>query len=56
MIWWPKKTEETNHFKVKTWGEFNLAIFKVKQIYYRELKFLQSDLTLDLLLPLVVTY
>ena len=55
-IWWPKKTNETNSFKVKTWEGFDLAILKVKQIHYRELKFLQSDLTLNLLLPLVVTY
>ena len=53
--WWSKKTYETNSFKVKTWGEFDLAILKVKQIHYRELKFLQSDLTLNLLLPPIVT-
>ena len=35
MIWWPRKTNETNRLKVKTWGGFNLAILKVKQIYYK---------------------
>ena len=34
-IWWPKKTEETNCFKVKTWGGFNLPILKVEQIHYK---------------------
>ena len=50
------KTNETNNFKVKIWGWFDLAILKVKQIHYRESKLLQSNLTLNPLLPLVVTY
>ena len=45
-----------NHFKVKKWRLFNLAIFKVNTFTMRESKFLQSDLTLNLLLPPVVTY
>ena len=52
----PRKSDETNHFKVKTWGGFDLTILKVKQIHYKESKFLQLDLILNLLLPLVVTY
>ena len=27
-----------NHFKIKTWGGFNLAILKVKQIHYKRIK------------------
>ena len=27
-----------NHFKVKNWGRFDLAILKVKQIHYNLLK------------------
>ena len=34
-IWWPKKTDETNRFKLKTWRWFNIAILKVKQIHYK---------------------
>ena len=45
-----------NRFKVKTWEGFDLTILKVKRIHCRELKFLQSDLDLNLLLPSVVTY
>ena len=30
MIGWLKKFDKTNNFKVKTWGGFDLAIFKVK--------------------------
>ena len=56
MIWRSKKTNETNSFKVKTWGGFDLAILKVKQIHYRESKFLQSNLTPNLLLPPVLAY
>ena len=55
-IWSSWKTNETNSFKIKTQGKFDLAILKVIQINYRELKFLQLDLTLNILLPLVVTY
>ena len=55
-IWSSRKTNETNSFKIKTQGKFDLAILKVIQINYRELKFLQLDLTLNILLPLVVTY
>ena len=31
VIWWPRKTNETNCFKVKTWGGFNLTILKVNK-------------------------
>ena len=37
-IWWSRKTNETDRFKVKTWGGFNLAILKVKQIHYKRIK------------------
>ena len=55
-IWSSWKTNETNSFKIKTQGKFDLAIRKVIQIDYKELKFLQLDLTLNILLPLVVIY
>ena len=45
-----------NRFKVKTWRGFNLTILKVNTSTIRELKFLQLDLILNLLLPPVVTY
>ena len=38
MIWWPKKTNEMNHFKAKTWRGFNLTILKVKQIHYKRIE------------------
>ena len=38
MIWWPRKTNETNHFKVKIWRGFDLAILKVKQIHYKRIE------------------
>ena len=50
------KTDETNRFKVKTWREFNIIIFKVKLIHYKRIEVFTKDLTLILLLPLVVTY
>ena len=31
VIWWPRKTNETDHFKIKTWEGFNLAILKVNK-------------------------
>jgi len=37
-IWWLRKTNETNYFKVKTWGGFNLTILKVKQIHYKRIE------------------
>ena len=43
-------------FKVKTWRGFHPFIFKLNKSTIRELKFLQLDLTINLLLPLVVTY
>ena len=54
-IWWLRKINETNYFKVKTLSGFNLAFLKVSTSTIRELKFLQSDLTLNLLLPPIVT-
>ena len=38
MIWWPRKTNKTNCFKVKTWRGFNLAILKIKQIHYKRIE------------------
>ena len=32
------KTNETNRFKVKTWGGFDLAILKVMQIHYKRIE------------------
>ena len=37
-IWWPKKTNETNRFKVKTKERFDLAILKVNQIHYNKIE------------------
>ena len=37
-IWWSRKTNETNSFKVKTWGGFDLVILKVKQIHYKRIE------------------
>ena len=42
--------------KVKTWGGFNLTIHKVDQIYYKRIEVFTKDLTLNLMLPRVVTY
>ena len=39
-IWWPRKTDEMNRFKVKTWGGFDLTILKVKQIHYKRIEVL----------------
>ena len=43
-------------FKVKTWGEFDLTIIKVNQIHYKIIEVFTKDITLNLLLPHVVTY
>ena len=43
-------------FQGKNLGMIWPSYPKIKQIHYRELKFLKSDLILNLLLPLVVTY
>ena len=45
-----------NHFKVKNWGRFDLAILKVKYIHYKRIEVFTKDLTLNLLLPHVVIY
>ena len=45
-----------NRFKVKTWEGFDLAILKVKKIQYKRIEVFTKDLTLNLLLPYVVTY
>ena len=37
-IWWPRKTDETNCFKVKTWGGFDLVILEVKWIHYKRIE------------------
>ena len=44
------------HFKVKTWGGFDLTILKVNQIHYKRIEVFTKNLTLNLLLPHVVTY
>ena len=31
IIRWPKKTNKTERFKIKTWGEFNIVILKVNK-------------------------
>ena len=56
MIWSLMKTNETNHFKVKTWRGFDLTIFKVNKIHYKRIEIFTKDLTLNLLLPHVVIY
>ena len=43
-------------FKVKTWGGFNLDIFKVNQIHYKWIEVLTKGLTLNLILSHAVTY
>ena len=43
-------------FKVKTWGEFDLTILKVNQIHYKRIEVFTKDLTLNLMLPHIVTY
>ena len=43
-------------FKVKTWGGFDLIILKVNKIHYKRIKVFTKDLTLNLMLPHVVTY
>ena len=43
-------------FKVKTWGRFDLTILKVNQIQHKRIEVFTKDLTLNLLLPHVVTY
>ena len=55
-IWLPRKTNKTKHFKVKTWRGFDLAILKENQIHYKRIEVFTKDLSLNLLLPLVVTY
>ena len=37
-IWWPRKTNKMNCFKIKTWGWFDLTILKVKQIHYKRIE------------------
>ena len=43
-------------FKVKIEREFNLTILKVSQIHYKIIEDFTKDLTLNLMLPHVVTY
>ena len=45
-----------NRFKVKTWEGFNLTIVNVNQIHYKRIEFFIKYLTLNLMLPHVVTY
>ena len=56
MIWLLRETNETNYFKVKTWEGFDLTILKVNQIHYKRIEVFIKDSTLNLMLPLVVTY
>ena len=56
IIWLPRKTNETNCFKVKTYERFDLPILKVNQIHYKIIKIFTKDLTLNLMLLHVVTY
>ena len=37
-MWWPRKTDEMNCFKVKIWSGSDLAILKVKQTYYKRIE------------------
>ena len=55
-IWWSRKTNETNRFKVKTLRGFDLTILKVNQNHYKRIEDFTKDLALNLMLPLVVTY
>ena len=55
-IWWPRKIDETSCFKVKTCGWFDLAILKINQIHCKRIEVFTKNLTLNLMLPLVVTY
>ena len=41
---------------VKIWGGFDLTIFKINQIHYKRIEVFTKDLTLNLMLPHVVTY
>ena len=36
------KTDETNRFKIKTWGGFDISILKVNQIHYKKIEVLQK--------------
>ena len=56
QIWSPRKTNETNCLKVKTWEWFDLTILKIKQIHYKRIEVFTKDLTLNLFLPPVVIY
>ena len=56
MIWWLKKTNETNCFKVKAWGGSGLDILKVNQFHYKRIEIFTKDLTINLMLSPVVTY
>ena len=55
-MWSPRKTNETNCLKVKTWGGFDLIILKVKEIHYKRIEVFTKYLTLNILLHPVVTY
>ena len=55
-IWWPRKINETKRFKVKTWRGFDLIILKVNWIHYKRIEVFTKYLTLNLMLPPVVTY
>ena len=55
-IWLRRKTNKTNRFKLKTCKRFDLTILKVNQIHYKRIEFFTKDLTLNLMLPHVVTH
>ena len=44
------------HFKVKTWGEFDLTILKINQIHNKRIEVFTKDLIPNLMLPYVVIY
>ena len=50
VIWWLEKTNETNCFKVKIWGGFNLTILKVNKSTMIEWN-ITIDLNLNIKLP-----
>ena len=46
MIWWSRKTDKMNCFKVIIWRRFYLTILKVKQIYYKRIEFFTNRFNL----------
>ena len=44
------------HFKIKTWGGFDLTILKVNQIHYKIIEVFTKDLTVNLMQTHLATY